>query len=82
MGALYRGVNGKTKTVSAEMLQLNLDLVSIRSHAGLTMSLYASANSLDGFNDDFYMKDVENLIENQFGYDNEELSIQYIFDQR
>ena len=46
------------------------------------MSLYASANSLDGFNDDFYMKDVENLIENQFGYDNEELSIQYIFDQR
>ena len=79
---MYKGLNGKTKTVVAEMLQMHLDLVSIRSHTGLTMSLYASANSLDGFNYAYYMKDVEDLIENEFGYDNDELSIQLIFDQR
>ena len=86
----FNGETGNTKTVAAEMLQLNLDLISIQAHIALTLLLYAADNR-DSFDDvafdsylNIYMTDVENFIAEHFDDDNEHegRSIPYIFEHR
>ena len=83
----YNGDTG-TKTVAVEMLQLNLDMISIQSHIALTLLLYAAANrdSIDEFDIylETYMSQVVNFIDNQFDDtdDHSGTSIPYIFEHR
>merc|ERR1712012_500112 len=82
---LFSGSQGGSQTVTVEMLQLNLDLLSLQAHAALTMLMYGApySNSIDDFDTvyvDKYMNDVEDFIQYQFGHQNDGLSLQYIFD--
>merc|ERR1719414_1184146 len=67
------------------MLQLNLDIVSIKSHIGLTLLLYTAANRDSIDDDDYvvyfdkYMSDVQDLINIHFN-SNSTKSIPYIFE--
>ena len=83
----YAASEGTSDKVAAEMLQLNLDIVTIQSHIGLTLLLYAAANRDSIDDDDYvvyfdkYMSDVQDLINIHFN-SNSTKSIPYIFEHR
>ena len=80
--------DGNNITATAELLQLNLDILSMQAHAGLTIATYAAANrdTIDEVSFvsklEYYRTDVQNFIDYQFGDDDAELSLQLIFDRR
>ena len=82
----YKASTGSAN-LAAEMLQLNLDIISIQSHIALTLLLYAEANR-DSIDDgdyavyfEIYMNEVQDFIDNQFN-SNITTSIPYIFEHR
>ena len=85
IGQLYNAVQKTADKQTESMLHYYLDMLTVQSHAALSISVYAFANfehSEFESQIEVLFKDLRNMLGEQFNEENEALGVQNIFDKR